>query len=408
MNYNKWFDGGDKITEENLIASAQAAADIGCELYTVDAGWFGQGLNAAWTRSLGDWEVNQARLPNGLEPVIAEVRRLGMKFGLWLEIECASPDSKLGKQHPDWYLLDDHGRRVVQRAILDFGNPAVLEHVKGVIDRLMQRYHIDYLKNDFNMDPRVLENQRLTQASEPLARHYRGLAEFFRYVREKYPALIIENCAGGATRQELTSVALTDTHWVSDLTDNRCNLLMPFGVTYLMPPSICSHWTVKPERDDPMIDLDAQFAINLMGHLGLSAPIAKWDAEIREIVKNRIADYKRIRPIICNADVFHLTPQGLGHLQAALYADASTGRALLFAFHSGDPELKHTIPLRGLDPAKSYRVKSPPGVEISPATHSATDAPIAGKLLVEQGLTVVFPHTGAAAIVEIEPATADR
>jgi alpha-galactosidase len=402
VQYNNWYDGGGDMNQKHLIASAQAAAGVGCELFTVDAGWYGEGADADWGRSLGDWRVNRARLPDGLEAIAGEARRLGMKFGLWFEIECADPKSPLAKEHPDWFLVDSQGRRFTHRDVLDFGKPEVLAHVKGVIDDFMAKYRLDYIKMDFNTNP-AIENQGLTQANDPLYRHYRGLVELWTYMHEKYPSLIIENCASGSLRQELTSAAFTDTHWVSDNIDNRPNLLMAFGANYLMPPSVCSHFTTSPARGDPMIDLDAQFAVNMMGHLGLSGPIASWDAETRAIAKQRIAEYKRIRPVIRGADVYHLTPQRLGYLQAALYSDASTGRAILFAFHGGDAEKKHTIRLRGLDPAKRYRVELPAGFGLVAGPNAADVLTVEGKELVEKGLTIVFPRSGSAAIVPIEP-----
>jgi alpha-galactosidase len=153
-----------------------------------------------------------------------------------------------------------------------------------------------------------------------------------------------------------------------------------------------------------MIDLDAQFLINMTGHLGLSGRIATWDAATLAAARQRIAQYKRIRPVLRGADVFHLTPQRLGAMQAALYVDAASGRGLLFAFHGGDAALKHTIRLRGLDASRRYSLSMPVrGMPWQPPG-AAGAASVTGKALVEQGLTLTFPHSGAAALLEIEPA----
>ena len=77
------------------------AADLGVEVFVIDAGWYGSQQD--WSRALGDWTVNPDRLPNGIEPVAGEVRRLGMKFGMWIEIEHASRHSEVARQHPDWF-----------------------------------------------------------------------------------------------------------------------------------------------------------------------------------------------------------------------------------------------------------------------------------------------------------------
>jgi alpha-galactosidase len=256
-----------------------------------------------------------------------------------------------------------------------------------------------------------LESDKLPPNARPLYHHYRGLADLWTYMRHKYPSLIIENCSSGSLRQELTAATFTDTHWVSDNIENEANLMMNFAATYLFPPSACSHWTTKPDRKFAALDLDAQFAINMLGHMGLSGKIASWDAETIAVAKNRIAQYKRIRPVIGNADVYHLTPQRANAMQAALYVDATTGRSLLFAFHGNDPKMQHTLRLRGLDPTQRYRLAMPIGdsrLSLPTNTPIASNSTLTGKSLIEDGLTITFSRPGTAAVVEMEPASMDK
>jgi alpha-galactosidase len=377
---------------------------VGCELLTVDAGWYGKGAKADWCY-LGEWEVNKERLPNGLEAVAAEVRKLGMKFGLWVEIECVTPNSPLGKEHPDWYLRD--GDRLLSgRGVLNLGHPQALAWVKSVIDRLVTTYRLDYIKMDFNTDP-ALDSERFAGGSDPLHSHYRGLVELWKHMRARYPQLVVENCSSGSLRQDLMTAALTDTHWVSDNVENKANLAMNFGATYLFPPEICNHWTTTPARPaqgdagpGSALDLESQFTANMLGHLGLSGRIDRWDAETRRIAAERVALYKRIRPLLRNADVYHLTPQLSAatprSVQAALYVDANSRKALLFAFQGGAPTLEATLRLRGLSPEPRYRLRMPPAF--------GPEQVLSGAELVEKGLPVRFPHRGASAVIEIEPA----
>jgi len=397
VQYNTWYDLKDKLAQSRLMDAARIAQGVGCELFTIDAGWFGEGLGARWSQSLGDWQVNRARLPEGMEAVSAAIHRLGMKFGLWFEIECAAPSSRLAKEHPDWFLCDPQGNPLSKRIMLDFGKPEVLAHAKRVIDHAVRAYSLDYIKMDFNTDP-AIQNDGLSQANDPLYQHYRGMAELWTWMRSTHPNLIVEDCSSGARRHELTSAALTDTHWISDKIDNRPNVLITFGATYFFPANTCSHWTVRPEPNGPIIDLDAQFVINMMGHLGLSGAICSWDTNTLAIAQERIAQYKRLRPLLGQADVFHLTTPQPGGLQAALYVDPASDRALLFAFQYGDPALAHVLPLRGLDPARRYRLSVPIGHQ----GMIKQNTPLAGRELIERGLNITFPHPGAAALVEIE------
>ncbi len=63
----------------------------------LDDGWFGKRNDAH--AGHGDWVVNPAKFPNDLQPLIAEVNRLGMDFGLWVEPEMVNPNSDLYRAH---------------------------------------------------------------------------------------------------------------------------------------------------------------------------------------------------------------------------------------------------------------------------------------------------------------------
>ena len=167
--------------------SAAAAADVGCELFTVDAGWYGGQSGGDWNQALGDWTVNRQKLPGGLEGIAREARRRGMKFGLWIEIECAGPNAPIARQHPEWYLREGN-RQLSNRGVLDFGNPQVLAWATSVIDGLMARYNLDYLKMDFNTDPAV-DGERNVRGADPLYGHYRGLVQLWKHLRRNTPGL---------------------------------------------------------------------------------------------------------------------------------------------------------------------------------------------------------------------------
>ncbi len=88
------------VTCEEQIKLAREAKKIGTELFVVDDGWFGQ--RNSIHNGLGDWYVNKEKFPKGLNPLIEEVKSLGMKFGIWVEPEMVNPLSKLYIDNPDW------------------------------------------------------------------------------------------------------------------------------------------------------------------------------------------------------------------------------------------------------------------------------------------------------------------
>ncbi|MHC4646042.1 MAG: alpha-galactosidase [Planctomycetota bacterium] len=400
VQYNTWYDRKHRLDADHLVECARAAAEVGCELFVIDAGWYGQ--NTDWHKALGDWSVNSERFPKGIEQVADEVRKLGMKFGMWVEIENVNPDSLVGKEHPEWFLRD--GEKIAtdvrhqDRRCLDFGKPEVLAWAKAEIDRIVSAYKLDYIKMDFNTHLDV-DSQKYAGQADPLWRHYRGLAALWKHMRKEYPKLIVENCSSGSLRHDVFTAAHTDTHWLSDAARNNNNLAMNFGATYLFPPETCNHWTCYPHATDYM-DLESSFTISMLGHMGLSGKIVSWDEETRRYAADRIALYKEIRPLIRKADVYHLTGQvdqkSPASVQAVQYVDSAADRSVVFAFQGGDASLAANLKLAGLNPDVTYRVSMPPAFR--------PDRLGKGVELMTEGLRIYFPHEGSSAVIQIAPA----
>lgn len=406
VQYNTWYERPHKkrhlLSEERLLKSVRRAAELGCELFVIDAGWYGQeGESAGWNEALGDWYINRERLPNGIKPIAEQVCKLGMKFGMWVEIECAHPNSPVGEAHPDWYLRDGE-KPASTRACLDFGNPEVLAWAIAEIDRIVTTYKLDYIKMDFGTDLKV-DSEKYTDQPDPLWRHYRGLVKLWEHMRSNYPDLIIENCSSGSLRHDLLTAAHSDTHWLSDAVKNEDNLVMGFGATYLFPPETCNHWTCYPNKSSEVMDVESCFTAAMMGQMGISGPATSWDEKTCHCAAERIALYKKIRPLIRNADVYHLTDQvkrsKMDMIQAVQYLDRQKNQSVVFVFQGGDTAMTTILKLRGLKPDESYNICMP--------SKFGPDKSAKGKELMQDGLHIHFPHRGASAVIQIEQSVVD-
>ena len=90
VTYNTWFAYGVDIDEASMRAEMQRVAQLGVELFVIDAGWYsGTGVAGPFDfdAGLGGWTPDPARFPNGLKPLTDYAHRLGMKFGIWVEPE---------------------------------------------------------------------------------------------------------------------------------------------------------------------------------------------------------------------------------------------------------------------------------------------------------------------------------
>ncbi len=141
--------GGSPSTEAELPL-IRRAAELGCETYVVDAGWYGK----EWFRATGSWRECRERFPGGLSEVFDAVRAAGMAPGLWLEPETVSPGSELERTLPANCIFHRNGGRVSfrNRLQLDFRRTAVRAALDDVVDRLIGDYGLAYLKFDYNQD----------------------------------------------------------------------------------------------------------------------------------------------------------------------------------------------------------------------------------------------------------------
>lgn len=144
--YNTWEPFYKNINEQLVKELAKAAADAGMKEFIIDDGW---------QDSYGDWGIDMKKFPNGLKPVFDYVKSLGMKPGLWVSIGSASPDSKVYKAHPEWFVLDKNGKPTSLHAPDDhekftacFGT-GWYDYIKAILLKLSVDYGLEYFKLDF-------------------------------------------------------------------------------------------------------------------------------------------------------------------------------------------------------------------------------------------------------------------
>ncbi len=355
--YNSWEATYFGITEENQIELAQKAAAIGVELFCVDDGWFGgRRFDVA---GLGDWTVSPDVFPNGLEPLISEVNRLGMAFGLWVEPEMVNPDSDLYRAHPEWVLHFPGRPRTEARCqlILDYGRPEVIDYIFNALDSLLAQHNIAFIKWDMNRnvsEPGSVAGKAIWQA------HVAGVYGIIDRLRAKYPHLTIESCSGGGGRVDLGILARTDQVWTSDNTDALDRIRIQEGFSLAYPARVMEAWVTheKNHQTDRFHELSTRFDVAMRGALGIGASLnALSDDELKEYA-SYIAFYKRIRHIVQGGDLYRLERLEEADASTILYVLPDGSEAVYsVVVHSHKlGQFRRMVPLRGLIPSATYKV----------------------------------------------------
>ncbi|EGX57709.1 alpha-galactosidase [Streptomyces zinciresistens K42] len=358
--YNSWEATGFGVEAAGQLELARAAAGIGAELFVVDDGWFTG--RADDTGGLGDWHPDPAAFPDGFDRFVADVRALGLDFGLWVEPEAVSPGSRLHTEHPDWvYRVDGRPARLVRhQLLLDLGRTDVQDFVIATLDRLLDTYAIDYLKWDMNRPP--TERGRPSAGPADLdAEHVAGYLRVLDHLRAAHPGVTVEGCAGGGGRVEHATIARTDVVWPSDNTAPLDRLAIQHGFLHAHAPHVMSSWvTDAPGVFDPRPrSLAFRFVNAMCGVLGIGADLRAWTPAQRAEAAGWIARYKEVR------DVVHLGEARLLGTPAdptcGVQYDAD-GRTVVAALSTGRLDGAPLVPgrparlrLRALDPAARYR-----------------------------------------------------
>jgi hypothetical protein len=229
--YNTWLATFDRFTYDTLLEQAILASQIGVEYFIVDAGWYGE--VGRWWACVGDWKENQnGAFAGRMKEFSEKVHEMGMKFGLWFEIERAVADSESVKLHPDYYI-PYRGQYFV-----NFANPKATNYILDLLDDRIRRYSIDYIKFDFNAN--IFDDTD----SQAFIGYYKGYIEFIRELKKRHPDLYLTNCASGGMRMEFANGLLFDSFWLSD---NQCAYegIRIFRDTLLrMPPQWIEKWAV--------------------------------------------------------------------------------------------------------------------------------------------------------------------
>jgi alpha-galactosidase len=405
VQFNSWYPFPGKMTVDEMKRCADVAAELGAEVFVLDAGWYNQ---KDWSTELGDYEVDRVAYPNGLEELSKHVRSRGMKFGLWVEIENVGTESAMIRQHPDW-LLAYNGKPVLKdaRAMLNFAKPEVREWAHATVDRLVKDYDLEWMKIDYNIDvgdqfdPAATGQRRGTVLADHIASYYAWLDE----VRRRHPKLVIENCSSGGLRFDLGILAHTHTNWLSDVVAPLPSVQLAWGCTMEFLPEMCNHWMVgEGEGDGASVDNNAPpgwwdflFRVPMNGQFGISSRVFDWSPSLRQRAAENVALYKRIRTVIQGSDVYHLTPspshqdpQGWMALQ---YVSGDRTRSVLMAYRLRGSKPERHWKLRGLDPAAWYRIT----IDGKPRPN-----PVSQQELAVTGLQVRLDAEWRAAVVELQ------
>jgi alpha-galactosidase len=106
---------------------------------------------------------------------------------------------------------------------------------------------------------------------------------------------------------------------------------------------------------------DFMFRVPMNGQYGISSRVDQWSPEFKNRAAQNVANYKAVRDVIADADVYHLTPPPAHDTptgwMALQYVAEDRRRSAIMTYRLSKSEPEQLLKLRGLQPELMYSAK---------------------------------------------------
>lgn len=390
---NSWEMCYFDVSEEKMLQVIQKAANLGFELVVLDDGWFGRRNSSK--SSLGDWEVNTEKFPNGLTPLLECARKNEIQFGVWFEPEMISPDSKLMQAHPDWHAQIPGYTPLLGRnqLVLDLTRPEIQDYVLETLSGFLRLYPVSYVKWDMNRhitDPGSLSLAQ-DRTGEFFHRYILGLYYILEQLTVRFPDILFENCSSGGGRFDAGMCFYMPQTWCSDNTDALDRQAIQYGASYLFPPSaVTSHVSAIPNHQTGrQIPYSTRAAAASSANMGYELNILDLSLEEEAQIKKHLSEYKGRRKLLMTGKFYRLQSPFDNRNCAWMIIDQNKDRAVIYYFirEYDTAALSYLLRIPYLDADKIYMEET-------------SGRRFTGEELIHAGLTI-NPVPGDFPVVEV-------
>lgn len=361
---NNWEATYFDFNEEKILNIAAKAKEAGVELFVLDDGWFGT-RNDDY-RGLGDWYVNLEKLPDGISGLSRKVEEMGLKFGLWVELEMVNKDSDLYRAHPDWIIgvperFESHSRH---QHVLDFSRKEVVDYIYAMVSKIIRESSISYIKWDMNRYMTEPYSRGLDASSQGKVMHKYILGVYDLYTRltTEFPEILFESCASGGARFDPAMLYFAPQTWTSDDTDGSERTKIQYGTSYVYPiVSMGAHVSAVPNHQLYRVTpLSSRANVAYFGTFGYELDLNLLSNKEMEMVKEQIGFMKENRELIqMDGDFYRLRSPFEGNDTAWMVVSQDRKQAIA-GFYQKMNKVNASwlrLKLQGLDKERLYDVQ---------------------------------------------------
>lgn len=363
---NSWEASYFSVTEEKMLAMAEAAKECGVDTVVLDDGWFRPNEKSG----LGDWRTDREKFPSGIQGLADKIHALGLKFGLWLEPEMVNHNSEFYRENPDC-ILSTSKLPLISRSqyVLDLTREEVIERIADRIAEELQGAEIDYIKWDFNRYLTEAGSFKTAQG-EVYHRQMLGAYKLLSLLKARLGNVFFETCAGGGGRFDLGMLFYSPQIWTSDNTDPYARIYIQHGASYAYPVSALScHFTEGECTSGRPSTHDFRYRVAAFGSYGYELDLRKYGKQDRAAFQAYSARYRKDEDLNLNGDLYRLLSPEQTNYCAYIKVSKDKTKALFsfFELYASGLVESMTLRLKGLAAEKLYKIE-----ETGEVFHGAT------------------------------------
>lgn len=151
-----WTVYGPEVTEKNVLDNLKAMKERELPLKFIQ-------IDDGYQPYMGDWLNTTEQFEDGLGGICNKIRQEGFAPAIWVAPFIAEQKSTLFREHPDWFVKDEHGFplpsdrdsfggwRCAPWYMLDGTHPEARKYLTHVFKTMREKWGITYFKLDANM-----------------------------------------------------------------------------------------------------------------------------------------------------------------------------------------------------------------------------------------------------------------
>ncbi|WFR58638.1 alpha-galactosidase [Anaerocolumna sp. AGMB13025] len=293
--FNEFCTTWGKPSHENISKILHCIKSCDIDYFVIDAGWYAD-VEKGWEKNVGDWIISRELFPEGIEPLVSEIKKAGIKPGIWFELEVCARDSKAFFMED--HLLKRHGKTITvgDRRFWDMRDPWTTGYLTKKVIVFLNHYGFEYLKVDYN-DSIGVGCDGAESLGEGLRQNIVAAQKFYQEIKDKVPGIAIEVCSSGGHRLEPSMMALADLASFSDAHEEKEIPIIAANLHRAILPEQSQIWAVARSKDSKQ-RLIYSMANTFLGVMCLSGDIYDLDGEQWDIINEGISFYRGISGII--------------------------------------------------------------------------------------------------------------